>query len=41
MLDLVKGTRDDFWISLETFAVIIPFLLGILGLILIFLWGCL
>lgn len=38
MLDFVKGVRENSWISLEIFTSIFPFLWGILGLILAFIW---
>lgn len=38
MPDFVKSMRENSWISLEIFTAIFPFLLGILGLILAFIW---
>lgn len=31
MVDFVKGMRENSWISLKIFTLIIPFLLGMLG----------
>lgn len=38
MLDFVKSMRENSWVGLEIFTVAISFLLGILDLILIFVW---
>lgn len=38
MLDFVKGVRENSWIRLEIFTAVFPFLWGILGLILAFIW---
>lgn len=38
MLDFVKGMRENSCLSVKVFTVTILFLLGMLGLILVFIW---